>query len=109
MSSLVIKQLPLLEVLTKVNDKSRKKILKYCDQKLVEAIAECVYNILRDNVQISQQRVNKLKKYKKTLRDLANPQTKLNKKHNIIVQSGGSFLPLVLKPIVSYLLDNIIP
>lgn len=66
MSSLIIKQLPLLEVLTKVNDKSRKKILNCCDQRLTEAIVECVYNVLRNNVKISQKRVEKLKKYKNT-------------------------------------------
>lgn len=108
MSSLIIKQLPLLEVLTKVNDKSRKKILNCCDQRLTEAIVECVYNVLRNNVKISQKRVEKLKKYKNTLRHLANPKNNIGKKRNLIVQSGGSFLPILLAPIVSYLFDKIV-
>lgn len=98
----------MLEVLTKVNEKSRKKILKYIDLKLTEAIVECVFNVLKNNVEISQTEVKKLKKYKKTLRDLANPKKDLKKKRNLIVQSGGNFLPIVLAPIVSYLFDEII-
>lgn len=108
MSSLVLKQLPLLELLTKVNGKSRKKILKCCDLELIEAIAECIFNVLKENVELDKKCVKKLRKHKTTLRRLVNPKQKLNKKRNAIVQSGGSFLPLILTPVVSYLFDKII-
>lgn len=108
MSSLVVKQLPLLEVLTKVKKESRNKILKNCNIKLTEAIVECVFNILRNNVVLSQKHVEKMKKYKNTLRELSNPKKKLNKKRDVIIQSGGNFLPIILTPIVSYLLDKIV-
>lgn len=108
MSSLVLKQLPLLELISKVNKNSRTKILKYCDLKLTEAIVECVFNVLNNNVQLERNHVNKLKKYKKILRELANPKHKVKKKQNLMIQSGGSFLPLILTPIVSYLFDKIV-
>lgn len=108
MSSLVIKQLPLLELLTKVNKNSRAKILKYHDLKLIEAIVECIFNVLRNNVQLERKHVKKLQRHKKILRELASPKHKLEKKQNILVQSGGSFLPIILSPIVSYLFDKII-
>lgn len=108
MSSLIIKQLPLLELLTKVNVKSRKKILNNCDSNLIKAITECVFNVLRKNVQLTQKRIDKLKKYKGTLRKLANSKKNIKEKKKIIVQKGGNFLPLLLSPIVSYLLEKII-
>lgn len=108
MSSLVIKQLPLLELLTKVNKKSRTKILKHSDLKLTEAIIECIFNVLKKNVQLEHKRVKRLTKYKNVLRKLANPKHKVKSKQKLIVQSGGAFLPIVLAPIVSYLFDKII-
>lgn len=108
MSSLVIKQLPLLELLTKVNAKSRKKILKHCDSELTEAIVECVFNVLRKNIELEKTHITKLRRHKSTLRQIGNPYQNLNKKRNLMVQSGGSFLPILLTPIVSYLFDKII-
>lgn len=103
----MLKQLPLLEILTKVNSKSRKKIIKSCDLQLTEAILECVFNVLRQNIQLEKTHMNKLRKHKKTLRKLVNSKQKLNKKRDLLIQSGGSFLPIILTPIVSYFLDKI--
>lgn len=107
MSSLIIRQLPLLELLTKVNPKSREKILKNSDLNLIRAIVECVFNVLKKNVQLSEKRIGKLKKFKGTLRRLGNSKDNINKKKKLIVQSGGSFLPILLHPIVSYIFDKI--
>lgn len=107
MSSLVIEQLPLLEVLTKVKNSSRKKILEHSDLKLIKAIVECVYNVLKHNVLLKQKRIQRLKRYKKTLRHLANPKKSLKQKKKFIVQSGGNFIPILLQPIVSYLFDQL--
>lgn len=107
MSSLIVEQLPLLELLTKVKDRSRKKILEHSDLKLIKAIVECVYNVLKRNVLLKQKRVQRLKKYKKTLRNLANPKKSIKQKKKFIVQSGGSFLPILLQPIVSFLFDQL--
>lgn len=108
MSSLVLKHLPLLEVLSKVNSKSRKKIIETCDLKLTEAIIECIFNVLRNNIQLEKSDVKKLRRHKKTLHQLVCPSKKLNKKKTLMIQSGGSFLPLILTPIVSYFLDKIV-
>lgn len=108
MSSLVIRQLPLLELLTKVNEHSRIKILKYGKLKLIQAIIECVFNVLRKNVQMSPERLNDLKNYKNTLRKIVKGgKRNIKKKKTIIVQSGGHFLPILLTPIVSYLFEQL--
>lgn len=109
MSSLIIKQLPLLELLTKVNSESRRKILKNCNSNLIKAIVECVRNVLKKNVQLEAKRVKKLEVYKKTLRNIANSKKNIKGQKKLIVQTGGSFLPLLLTPIVSYLFDQILP
>lgn len=107
MSSLILKQLPLLEILAKVKKNSRTKILKHCDSKLTEAIIECIFNVLRNNVRLEQKRVKKLRKYKNILRKIANPKNKVKSKQKLIIQSGGAYLPIILTPIVSYLFDHI--
>lgn len=107
MSSLVIRQLPLLEVLAKVKSKSRKFFLKNCELTLIKAIIECVHNVLKKNVLLEESRIKKLKKHKKTLRDLANANNTLKHKKKVILQSGGNFLPVLLRPIVSYLFDQL--
>lgn len=109
MSRCTKRQLPLLQLLAASKPKTRKKILKAANFELVTAIVECVYNVIVGNVAVSSKRCAKLKTYKKILRRIQS--TKENdwlKKKKIIVQSGGSFLPLLLQPVISYLLGKII-
>lgn len=108
MSSLVVKHLPLLELLTKVNTDSRHKILKHCHSDLIKAIEECVFNVLKRNVLLKQKRIEKLKKYKNILRKIGNSKTNINQKKKLIIQSGGNYLPILLKPIVLYLFDKLL-
>lgn len=107
MSEALVVQLPLLELLVKVNKCSRNKILKNCDFKLVKAIIECVQNTLNGNVLLEDERIRKLKKYKTVLRKIGDKSENLSKKKKLIVQSGGNFLPILLTPIVSYFLDSL--
>lgn len=110
MSSLIIHQLPLLELLTKANAQSRKKILVNCDDNLIKAIVECVHNVLKNNIEFKPERIKRLKKHKKTLRQIGHsPHKNINTHKKLIVQSGGSFLPILLAPIVSYLFEQILP
>lgn len=108
MSSLVLKQLPLLELLTKVSSDSRKKILKHSDLELTEAIIECIFNVIKKNIDLENARMKKLRRHKTTISHLINPKKKLENKRKLMLQSGGSFLPLILTPVVSYLIDKII-
>lgn len=84
MSSLVIRQLPLLELLTKVDSESRRKILEYGKLDLIKAIVECVYNVLKNNVQMRPERVDELKNYKKTLRQIVKSGKKKYQKEETI-------------------------
>lgn len=55
------------------NPKVRTAILKNADDELIRASSEITYNVIRGNVPLSKEKVEKLKKYKIQLRKLAIP------------------------------------
>lgn len=97
----VRKHLPLLQTLQNSKPKIRKQILKKADTSLINTLLECIQNVLSGNVPLDKNQKKKLKRYKTILRNLAQSKICIKKKKNIIVQSGGAFLPALLVPIVS--------
>lgn len=108
MSHYVLKQLPLLQLLIEVNSKTRKNILKSADFNLITAIVECIHNTLEGNLNITKEKLLKLKKHKKVLRKIKSCDNEWLNKKKIIVQSGGSFLPILLPPVISFVLDRLL-
>lgn len=106
MSEVVIKCLPILELLSQVNKTSRIKILKGANLALIKAIVECVFNVLEGNVELKALELRKLKKYKNELREISKPGRNYTLKKKVIIQSGGGFLPTLLIPIVTSLIIN---
>lgn len=108
MSDIVLKQLPLLQLLVRAKPITRKNILKVADYELISAIVECVYNVLVGNVEVTHKRYKKLRKHKDILRKVhSKKNTEWSHKKRVIVQSGGSFLPILLSPVITYLLSKI--
>jgi hypothetical protein len=104
MSLKIKKNLHFLKVLKDVNEPSRKVILKNANRDLINSINECIYNILYNRQFIlNKHKKAQLVKYKHSLRKLVNKKTSFNKRKKIIVQSGGSFLPIILPTILSVL------
>jgi hypothetical protein len=103
MSSEVKKYLPILRLLAKATPYKRKKILLAADTKLIQVIIECCYNTLNGNVKLSKQKINKLKRHSKVLRNLSKVTKNTHTKKQILVQQGGAFLPLILPSIISSL------
>lgn len=97
----VKKHLPTLKLVQSAKPKLRKSILSNCDQDLIRTILECVQNTLLGNIRLTPSEVKNLKKFKSVLRKLLNSPGNLEQKRNLIVQNGGSFLPVLLKPIVA--------
>lgn len=52
--------------------------------------------------------MNKLKKYKNTLRRINKAGRKLTQKKKVIIQAGGAFLPALLSPIIGILLERLL-
>lgn len=108
MSQFVLDQLPLLQLLVQADPSTRKNILKHANYDLTSAIVECVHNIILGNLRIANERLKKLKRHKKLLRQIKSSDSKWKHKKKLIVQSGGSFLPILLPPVISFILEKII-
>ena len=75
------------------------KRLAYNDANVVSAITDLVHNVLQGKVHLTQQRINKLAKYKQHLRRLVKPRgVSLQQRKDLIIQKGG-FLPF-LAPLI---------
>ena len=77
----------------------RKTILR--DRGLLTCLCECSKNILKDNVPLSPCQKRKLRRHRKSLRELTLKKVS-KKKKNKILQKGG-FLGALITPILSLL------
>ena len=66
----------------------RKKLIKFADNKLLNAFSECSCNVLKGNVPLSENQYKKLREYKKDLRTLAEKGIGINTKKKVL-QIGG--------------------
>ena len=82
--------------------KFRKQLLQHADPELVRCIGTCTNKVLDGSIPITSGEKRKLKKYKKTLRQIKSA-SKATKKKQIIVQSGGGFLLSLIPAVVGAL------
>lgn len=107
------KYVALLEALRHADKNQRLAILKNADSKLIKYICECALNVLKGVVALKDCQKKKLKKFKNTLRKLASKGVKKSrksswkKKKRILVQKGGSLIPLLLSPILDGIFSTI--
>lgn len=94
-------QLEILKLLSTCKDQYRCAIISKSDKELVQALCECVYNILQGSVSLDSKNKEILHKYRHTLRKLCQ-KSPLKEKRKILVQKGG-FLPYLLPIILSAL------
>jgi hypothetical protein len=95
-----------LALLANCSPNVRKFFLKHCHTNIIKAILEIVVNTLKGNANIGAKVCTKLKKYKKTLRDLCSSQRSLSAKRSVLVQKGG-FLSVLLPALISGVLSHI--
>lgn len=108
MSQRLVSQLPLLDKLSKVSSKERKKLLQKASLELFRSIDECIKNVIKGNVKFKKRCAEKLSKYKNVLNKINDSKHKITQKKKIIIQSGGAFLPALLSPILGVILDRIL-
>ena len=92
-----------LKLLVKCTPAQRKAILKVADDALVRTICECILNVLKETVPVSKPTKRKLLAHKKSLIALAEKSTPIERKKKILVQHGGSFLSVLLPPVLRVL------
>lgn len=96
-----------LRALHFLKPKFRKALLKACDEKEINFICECIFNVLKGNILLEEKQKSKLNKHKKILRKLISKGNNKFRK-NIIIQKGGAFLPIILGTILSTLLGSLV-
>lgn len=119
-----------LNALCHASKEQQKVLLRTADESLVKCICECALNVLHGVVALKKGVKNRLKKYKKVLRQLvpwasvrqsggggegrgsgaARKRRRFNwrAKKRLIMQKGcGAFLPLLLAPIITSLVSRL--
>ena len=109
------KNLALLNALCHAEVRQRAALIQTADKSLIKCICECALNVLQDKVSINRSQKARLQRHKTVLRHLikssgnkTRPENLWRSKKHIIVQNGGSFLPLLLGPLLSTLFSSIL-
>lgn len=93
------KHYDILKVLSTCKKCIRNNIISKADSELINTICECVYNLLKGNIKLSEVQFKNLKPFRHILRKLlAKSNTKEKKK--ILIQKGG-FLEILLPAVIS--------
>ena len=102
------KNLALNGTLCHADKQHRAAITRTADKPLVKCICECVLNVLHV-VKLSASEKRRLSKHKHTLRKLSRTSGNADwrAKKRVIIQNGGSVLPILLAPLVSTLISKI--
>lgn len=81
----------------------KEQLLKAAKPEAVNAICDCVHNILRGNVPLTANEKKSLQSKKSILRKLANRKVKATERKKILVQHGSGFLNSILGPVLGAL------
>ena len=103
MSERVKRNMDFLTVLTKCNKKQRQALLEHSDKDLIITICELAMNVLKGIVNLTSAQKQRLQRFRKQLRTLADRQVPLRHKKKFIVQRGGSLLLSLLPPVLTAL------
>lgn len=108
MSQRVLADLPKLQSLINLAPQKRRAMLEKSTLKFIKSIVECIENVMKGNIHLESPCKEKLKKHKTVLRRIFNSGKQLKVKKNIIVQSGGAFLPALLAPVITILAERLL-
>ena len=74
-----------------------KTFIKVADKNIINALCECSLKVLRGDVSLSKKQKQKLKKYKRNLRQLTDKKLSLKRKKSLLQSKGGGLLGVVLR------------
>ena len=92
------------------NNGTEKKLLKDTDDSVIKGLSECCHNFLKGNVPTTKQKIKKLNKYKRSIRQMVNQKIAIKTKRRIMMtQMGGFIVPLlsILAPVISGIIGSI--
>ena len=103
--SAAVKHKDFLTLLSKSKQKKRRDLLiELASSQELNAIIECIINILRGNVSLNERRKKKLSRFKNVMREVALKSNPIKKKKRILQQKGGflgALIPIALSAIGS--------
>ena len=111
MSALVKRHILCIQALNRFKGaKVRRAIIANVDANLLCALAECAYNILKNNIPLTALQRRRLSKYRTKLRELAQSGTPAARRRRLLLQpqvgegQSGGFLSALLAPLASSVL-----
>ena len=98
-------QVPLdrLQRIGKGRGGKRQLFLQQCSDGVIQAVCECVLNVLKGVVPITRKQKEKLARHKEELRNLIRKEIPLFKRREILVQKGNGFLSVLLPAAISHI------
>lgn len=98
-----------LSLLTKSKSpKRRNKLIDLAERAEINAVSECMKNILAGNVPLSKRQLGLLRQHRQSIRELAGRSSTVQKKKRILKQRGGFLLGSII-PLAINALSSIIP
>lgn len=83
----------------------RESRVRKLNRQQVKLICEICLNIIRSNIILPDESIDKIKKYKSLLEKIiANKINLAEKKHMLLSQQGGNFLSLIIPSVLQFLL-----
>ena len=89
-----------LYILARSHPSQKKALIRTASNEQLKSLCEICLNVLGGNIPINLQ---KLKKYKKLLRALADKKFSVQRKKRILLNQSGGFLPVIAPAIISAL------
>ena len=100
MTKRITKSLELIKALNHCNGIGKKQLLKTAQPEVVNAICDCIHNVLQGNVLLSKHHKSKLKAKKDILRNLVDRKNKVPIRKKLLIQHGSGFLSSILGPVI---------
>jgi hypothetical protein len=94
-----------LEFVSKISCvRTQRAVLRYLSKnpKFCRAVKEIAVNVIKGNIDLNEQTLNKLRPHKKLLRKLISKKTNKTKRKELVIQSGGWFW---LIPVITGIID----
>ena len=82
---------PFLEaILKEANGNKRDEILRHANADQINAVSEMVLNLLKNRIPLDPPITAKLRRYKKTLRELGKRRNSLKRRRDVLLSQKGS-------------------
>ena len=105
---LVLTHRKLILLLKKLNPCNRRTLLSQLNKEHIQCLSEICSNFLKKHLTINPQIINKLRRYKVEIRNIARKKTSLKKKKSILTSKrGGNILSIIL-PLASSLISKLL-